>query len=187
MALEPITLQRRDVMTLATTIEQISAAAQGPDYKLVYALKLSLDSLRPEVDAIRAAQRPGADFVAFEQEREKLANEYAAKGEDGEAKVRAMPDGSSVYVMDPARQPEFHQRFAELREAHRAAITAEDQRRQGFDAFLCEEVEVRVQRFSLRLAPIKIMSGMQLMILTPLFTDAAEQAGFPAEAEDKAA
>ena len=181
MALETITMQRRDVLALAAIIEQVSASVDNPDYKLVYALKLTLDSIRPEVDAVRAAQKPATAFNAFERAREELAVEYAAKGEGGEAKVRVMGDGTSVYVMDPEREKEFNQRFAELRETHREAISAEDDRRLGFDGFLRDDVSVRVQRFPLRLVPMKKVTAQQLIILTPLFTDAAEQAGFQAE------
>jgi len=184
MALDTIKMQRRDVLELAGTIDHVAGAMDGPDYKLAYALKLSRDSLRSEVDAVREAQKPGKAFLAFEQARSALAQEYAEKGEGGEAKVLALPEGGSRYVMEKAREAEFDQKFAELRETHMAAINAEEQRRQGFDDFMKQEVEVKVQRFGYKLIPAKKLSTLALMILTPLFTDAAAQAGF--EAEDAA-
>lgn len=184
MALEAIKMQRRDVINLSATIEQMAANMDGPDYKLAYALKLSLDGLRPELDAIQAAQKPAKAFAAFEEERGQLAAEYAEKGEGGEAKVRAMPEGGSVYVMDREREAEFNQKFAELRETHKEAIDAENARRDGFADFLRGEVEVKVQRFMVKLVPVKKVTAYQMIVLTPLFIDAAEAAGFPAEPVD---
>lgn len=180
--MDTITLQRRDLIDLVNGVEQVSALVDSKDFRLVYALKRTRDSLRAEVDAINATQRPTEAFQAYEKERIALVESFALV-ENGQPKREIRQDGTEVFCMDESRAAEFRTALSALRARFREAIDAETERRRNLEgAFMTETVEVAVHRFAaeqLRAALLKDrqLSAQQMLWLWPLFSDQDKLAG----------
>lgn len=128
--------------------------------KFVYAAAKNSRMIDNEIKALQKASQPDAAFMEFDKQRHKLCQEYALTGGDGKAKVNG-----GNYAIDPARQEEFDDKLADLREEHGTAIAAREKQQEEFEALLDEECELELHKVAQEHLPEDITAAQLTGIL----------------------
>lgn len=130
-----------EVMFLDKMLEDFGDVA---DPWAAYGITQNRIAMEPVVKAVRAAERPSADFAKFEDARRPLLEQYAAQDADGNAIMQQIPqpDGSTTAIYrieDPAKLATATKK---LQKDYPGVVEAEEERRSKLQEVHAAEVDV---------------------------------------------
>jgi len=132
--------------------------------KFAYAIARNISKLQPEIDALNKAYATSDDFVVYDKERAKLAENHAIKV-DGKPQ-KTIENGMAKYVIED--QEKFDKELKVLQEKHKEAVDKRQKQLEDFQEILKEETEIELYFISAEYIPEDIkaqeMAGILLII-----------------------
>jgi hypothetical protein len=133
-------LRRKQVLEIDAALGALAQHAKG--VKLAYAIAKNRASLRGEVEAIREADKPTAEFLTYEERRIAAAKAHAKKDAQGEPVI-----AGNAYVLED--QAAFDATLGAIRQQHAEAIAAREAQLVELGKLLDDAVEVALHRVKL--------------------------------------
>lgn len=124
-------MKKLDVLRLNEVFNRFGDMKYG--VKFSYFLAKNRIAIKSEVEALDEARKPEQDFLDFELERVKLAQEYADKDSAGKPMVQ---NGAFVIV---TKLDKFEKEMEKLKKKFKASIEQRESQMKEFEKLLSEE------------------------------------------------
>ncbi|RQW76720.1 MAG: hypothetical protein EHM14_15950 [Methanothrix sp.] len=128
---------RRQVLAVWNVLEELSDR-KSDDLRWAYHVAKNKALIKPEVDALRAAQKPDEDFDAYDKARIELCKNHAQR--DPNTHEPLTTDNGRRFLIDHTRQAEFDAAAEKLKEEHKPALDRYEEKMKAFEKFLDEEI-----------------------------------------------
>jgi hypothetical protein len=126
--------------------------------KFHYLMLKNKKILEPEVESLQKSSTPPEGHIEFNDRRVQLCNQYADKGENGEAKVI-----NGQFIIQE-QKPEFEEKMKELKEEFKEVVETMDKNQEEFQALLQEEIDIEFVKIPLSLMPEEVL-GSEIELL----------------------
>lgn len=127
-------------------LNQALSALNLSGVKFAYAVSKNLSLLKTEIKALQDAQKPSAEYVAYDKERIELCKKHAKKDEKG----KPIFVNNSFDIED---REAFDADLKALQEAHKEAVEAREQQIKDFNDLLEKEVKLTLHKIKLSDVP----------------------------------
>lgn len=154
------------ILSLWNVINKIQDEKSKLPAKFSYALVRTKKYIEPEITSFEEAQKPSAEYIAFENERVDLCKKYAKKDESGQPVVL----NGAKFDMVEETLPEFDAKFLELQEKYKDAIETRNAHIAKLNEILDEEREVTIHQISESELPESIETSV-LEVILPMIAD----------------
>lgn len=125
--------------------------------KFAYAVAKNINLLKSEVESLDKASAPDEEYLEFEKERVKLAEEHAKKDENGKAIV-----SDNKYEVEDIGK--FEAELETIREKYSVAVEKRKIQMEEFSKILEEEADVKLCKVSLENIPADISTAQMYAI-----------------------
>jgi len=120
--------------------------------KFAYAVSKNLFKMKSEVEALQETYKPAQEFVTYEGERIKLAEEHAEKTDDEPKKI--MENGIQRFVIKDKKT--FDKELEVLKKKYKTALESRKEQIESFEALLKEKIEIDLHKIDIKDVPKEI-------------------------------
>jgi hypothetical protein len=153
-------LKKREILGIYGAMTQIGN--QKADVNFAYAIAKNKKTLEPEVTALQEAGKPSEEYIAYENERMKIATKYAQKDEKGNPVMK----GNGLFI-EPANVAGFDKESEKLNDKHKKVIAEQEKRNKDVETLLNTEMTVELYPIKFDSVP-KEITPLVVEILLPL-------------------
>jgi len=151
-------MKRTELLTLNETFDRLAKVAET---RFAYLIVKNQRAIKDEVESINAARKPPEGFDKFQQERQNLINEFAAKDDKG----NPIKVGETGVKLD--NSVEFQRQAKLLEQKYETMLTALTAKEIEVVKFLGEDIEVTLQNIHMKYLP-KDLTPMDINALFPV-------------------
>ena len=144
-------MKRRTLLKLWQVVQRLEGLKH--DVRFSYFLAKNKVALKAELDILDEAQKPSDTFVAYEQKRVELAQQFSDKDDNGQPKTH---NGQYVIYDNKA---DFEKEIKKLKTKFKTAIAAREKQIKEYEALLDEPVETQLTKIRFSQLPPQIESA----------------------------
>lgn len=142
-------ITKRDVLILNTGLNEVGHLT---GLKFVYAVAKNLSIIKDEVAILQKSSSYNEDFITFQLERVKLAEEHAVVEKGIPQKI--LDGGNEKFIIED--RVSFNKEFDALKTKHGKALDGRVKQLKDFDKLLDEKVELDIYVISREIIPKEI-------------------------------
>lgn len=159
-------ISHEKVMIVDSILQRLGSSVE-PFF--AYSVSQNRSSLEPIVTAIKAAQKMSPAFTKFEEERQKLLQEYAKKDAQGRPVFQTQNYGNGmtgrVYDIEDRDALEKAVTTLSTSDEFKHVVEDEEERRVKLQELMDQEVEIDVFKIKMSDAPKNLITGNDMTIL----------------------
>ena len=152
-------IKKKELLKFSEVIKSF----EGLKYSTKFSYFLTKNKLacKDEIEALDEARKPDQQFLDFELERVKTAQEHSEKGADGSPVIR-----NGAFIILPDNQEKFDKEMAKLRKVNKVVIEAREKQAEEFDKLIGEETEFNGTKIKLSELPTQIEPALLEVLVT---------------------